>query len=165
MQTSNHFWLKQTIISDFYYNITINIARIANAVQCHSWLSGNKDCNEFRFSIVRILISVSVVTSLQDFFFKIVKFVNNCQNCQKNSQNSYRVIFWVRSCLLFTLMKCLKGHKSLGSLGSVLCMSKVKVPSVSEWLSDWVSQWVTRSPIELFWTAKNLTSLHLIGPI
>ena len=32
-----------------------------------------------------------------------------------------------------------------------LCMSKVKVPSVSES----VSQSVTRSPIELFWTAKN----------
>ena len=29
-----------------------NIARIANAVQCHSLLSGNKDCNNFRFSIV-----------------------------------------------------------------------------------------------------------------
>ena len=28
-------------------------------------------------------------------------------------------------------------------------MSKVKV-------SEWVSQWVTRSPIELFWTAKNI---------
>ena len=35
-------------------------------------------------------------------------------------QNSYRVIFWVRSCLLITLIKCLKGHKSLGSLGSVV---------------------------------------------
>ena len=32
-----------------------------------------------------------------------------------------------------------------------LCMSKVKVASVSES----VSEWVTRSPIELFWTAKN----------
>ena len=42
------------------------IARIANAVHCHSWLSGNKDCHEFRFSIVRIVISVSIVTSLQD---------------------------------------------------------------------------------------------------
>ena len=43
-----------------------NIARIANAVHCHSWLSGNKDCHEFRFSIVRIVISVSIFTSLQD---------------------------------------------------------------------------------------------------
>ena len=31
-----------------------------------------------------------------------------------------------------------------------LCMAKVKVI-----VSEWVSQWVTRSPIELFWTAKN----------
>ena len=36
----------------------VNIARIANAVQCHNWLSDNKDCYEFRFSIVRIVISV-----------------------------------------------------------------------------------------------------------
>ena len=43
-----------------------NIARIANAVHCHTWLSGNKDCHEFRFSIVRIVISVSIATSLQD---------------------------------------------------------------------------------------------------
>ena len=31
-----------------------NIARIANTVQWHSLLSDNKDCHEFRFSIVRI---------------------------------------------------------------------------------------------------------------
>ena len=47
-----------------HLNIKQNIARIANAVQCHSLLSGNKDCHEFRFSIVRIVISVSNVTSL-----------------------------------------------------------------------------------------------------
>ena len=28
--------------------------------------------------------------------------------------------FWVRSCLLITLNKCLKGHKSLGSLCSAV---------------------------------------------
>ena len=32
-----------------------------------------------------------------------------------------------------------------------LCITKVKV---TDWVSDWVSEWVTRSPIELFWTAK-----------
>ena len=36
--------------------MSLNIARIGNAVYCHSWLSGNKDCHEFRFSIVRIVI-------------------------------------------------------------------------------------------------------------
>ena len=46
--------------------IRINIARIANAVHCHSCMSGNKDCHEFRFSVLRIVISVSIVTSLQD---------------------------------------------------------------------------------------------------
>ena len=48
----------------------------------------------------------------------------------------------VRSCFLITLIKCLKGHKSLGSLRNV----KSKSQSVSES--------VTRSPIELSWTAK-----------
>ena len=49
------------------------------------------------------------------------------------------------SCLLITLNKCLKGHKSLGLL------------FVCQLVKSWqlVSQWVTRSPIELFWTAKN----------
>ena len=42
-----------------------------------------------------------------------------------------------------------------------LWMSKVKVPGSwrlsggSWWLSVTVNEWVTRSPIELFWTAKN----------
>ena len=40
-----------------------NIARIANAVQCHSWLSRNKKCHEFTFSIVRIVISAETIKS------------------------------------------------------------------------------------------------------
>ena len=41
-----------------------NIARIANAVHCHSWFSGNNDCHEFRFSILH-------------------HHCNQCVNCQK----------------------------------------------------------------------------------
>ena len=70
-----------------------NMARVANAVQCHSYLSGNKECHEFRFSIVRIVISVSIVISLQDcfkIFSTIVKIVKKNQNCQ----NSHGVIFF-----------------------------------------------------------------------
>ena len=44
------------------------------------------------------------------------------------------------------MIKCLKGYKSLGSL----CNVKIKKS-----LSESVSESVTRSPIELFWTAKN----------
>ena len=62
-------------------DVSINIARIANAVQCHSWLSDNKDCHDFRFSIVRIVISV---TSLRIVF---VAVVNNCHNCHKRHRN------------------------------------------------------------------------------
>ena len=38
-----------------------------------------------------------------------------------------------RSCFLITLIKCLKGHKSLGSL----CNVKSKSYSVTDWLSQW----------------------------
>ena len=62
----------------------------------------------------------------------------------------------VRSCFLITLIKCLKGHKSQGSL----CNVKRK----SECVSDRVSESVTRSPIELLWTAKNEWS-HSAGPL
>ena len=53
----------------------------------------------------------------------------------------------VRSCFLITLIKCLKGHKSLGSLCSVaktLIVSGVRQTDQG-----------ARSPIELLWTAKN----------
>ena len=50
----------------------------------------------------------------------------------------------VSSCLPITPIKCLKGHKSLGSL----CNIKIK--------SHGPTDSVTRSPIELFWTAKNI---------
>ena len=62
-----------------FQHLNINIARIANAVQCDNLLSGNNYCHEFRFSNVRIVISVSNVTSLQD----CQKFSNNCQTLQK----------------------------------------------------------------------------------
>ena len=52
----------------------------------------------------------------------------------------------VRSCLLITLTKCPKGHQSLGSLCSV-----VKTLIVC---GNRQTNQGTRSPIELFWTAK-----------
>ena len=82
---------------------------------------------------------------------KIVKTLKNCQKCQnsqKLSKLSKIVKMLVRSCFLITLIKCLKGHKSLGSL--FVCQL------VKSSVSEWVSQWVTRSPIELLWTAKKL---------
>ena len=54
----------------------------------------------------------------------------------------------VRQCLLITLIKCLKGHKSLGSLCSV-----VKTLIVS---GNRQTDQGTRCPIELFWTAKKI---------
>ena len=64
--------------------LKVNIARIANAVQCHNQLSDNKDCHDFRFSIVRIVISVSNVTSLRIVFVSVVNNYHNCHKCHKN---------------------------------------------------------------------------------
>ena len=55
-----------------------NIARIANAVHCHPWLSGKK---------------VMKSGSKFEFFLKIVKIVK--KNCQ-NFQNSYWVICFLK---------------------------------------------------------------------
>ena len=63
----------------------------------------------------------------------------------------------VRSCFLITLIKCLKGHKSLGSL--FVC----QLVKSCEWVSESVSQSVTRSPIELLWTAKNIKAPSYYG--
>ena len=99
-----------------------NISRSANAVQCHNWLLGTKDCHEFRFSIVRTdrtvitVITVSNVTSLK--IVKIAKIVLKIviKNCyQKLSK--------------ICLIKCLKSHKSPGSLCSV-------VKSISDLMSE-----------------------------
>ena len=59
-------------------------------------------------------------------------------------------IFLVMSYLLITLNKCLKGQKSLG----LLC--QCCEDSDCQWCrTDQASKQGTRSPIELFWTAKN----------
>ena len=54
----------------------------------------------------------------------------------------------VRSCFPITLIKCLKGRKSLGSLCNVKSKSTL-------------SESGTRSPIELFWTAKEYSNFYL----
>ena len=58
------------------------------------------------------------------------------------------VFLLVRSCPFITLITCLKGHKPLGSLCSVV---KTLIVSGAQ-----PTKGQTRSPIELFWTAKNV---------
>ena len=52
----------------------------------------------------------------------------------------------VRSCLLVTLIKCPKGHKCVGSLCRLVKTLIVQFGQTKQG---------TRSPIELFWTAKD----------
>ena len=79
--------------------------------------------------------NVSKVTSLWDP--SLMKF-SKCI-CLCLCISFCHCLFLVRSYLLITLIKCLKGHKSLGSL--ICCLFKKVTYSLSEW--------VTRSPIEL----------------
>ena len=55
----------------------------------------------------------------------------------------------VRSCFLITLIKCLKGHKSLGSLCNVVKALIVSANGPTDQARD-------KSPIGLFWTDKRL---------
>ena len=105
-------------------------------------MSGYNNCLEFRFSIVRIVIGVSSVTNLWDCICHCVclcLFVGQVMSPHHSDQMSHRsqvcrvfvfvivfvfvfviVFLLVRSCPLITLIKCVKGHKSLGSLCSVV---------------------------------------------
>ena len=56
----------------------------------------------------------------------------------------------VRSCLLITLIECLKIHKSLRSL---CCVVKTLIVSLVR-QTEGQTKGQTMSPIELFWTAK-----------
>ena len=109
-------------------NFNKNIAGIANAVHCHSWLSGNKDCHEFRFSIVRIVINVSIVTSLQD-------------------------------CLVSQLWAHFAGHKSLGSLSSVVkgfIVSWVRARyQGTKVRTDKVTYWAVCGQLKIWFTAHD----------
>ena len=108
-------------------NVKKNIARIANAVpftlnsrvtmndeivvlncqKCNQCLTGHKS---------RIIHSGCFLNVIVLIVFIVLTVP------QKNPKNSN---FSVRSCLLITLIKCLKGHRSLLSL--FVHMSKVKV--------------------------------------
>ena len=75
-------------------------------------------------NIVIIVIIVKIVKLSK--LSKIVKIVKKLSTIVK---------MLVRSCVLITVIKCLKGHRSLGSLFNV---KKQKVAqSVSEWVSEW----------------------------
>ena len=77
---------------------------IANAVQCHSLLSGHYDCNVLRFSIVRNVKYHQWLKGLKSLNVFVIVFV-------------FVVVFLlVTSCFLITLIKCFKGQKSQRSL-------------------------------------------------
>ena len=60
--SGTHITKEQTYFSSIF--LTTRQTNMLPTVQCHSKLSGNTDCHEFRFSIVRHVISVSNGASL-----------------------------------------------------------------------------------------------------
>ena len=104
------------------------------------------------WKILRFSKNFEIFKKIWDFrknwdFRKILRFSENfeifgkCWDFRKILRFSIKVWDFRKN-----LIKCLKGYKSLESL----CNVKIKKS-----LSEWVSESVTRSPIELFWTAKN----------
>ena len=73
----------------------------------------------------KLLSKIVVKNCCQKLLLRNV--IKNCQNCKKI------VKMLVSSCFLITVIKCLKGHRSLGSLCSVVKQG-------------------TMSPIKLLWT-------------
>ena len=113
-------------------------------------------------NLSKIFKKIKKINNKKSKLSKFVKIVQNCQSCQKLWKLSklskiVKVVkifkkkikivkMLVRPCFLITLIKCPKGHKSLGSLCSV-------VNSLIVSLVGPTNQG-TRSPIELLWTAK-----------
>ena len=77
-----------------------------------------------------------------------------CSSGHVSSMSVIVIVFLlVRSCLLISLIKCLKGHKSLESLCNVV---KALIDSGNR-----QTELQTMSPIELFWTAKKaIDNIH-----
>ena len=71
------------------------------------------------------------IVKIVNIFQIFQKIVNNCPNLATNCARDEKL-----QISGMTLIKCLKCHKSPGS-------------------PKYLSEWVTRSPIDLFWTAKN----------
>ena len=85
--------------------------------------------------------NVSKVTSLWDRSFKVLsECICLCQ-CHCLCLCLCHCLFFVRSCLLITLIKCLKGHKSLGSLCSVVKTLIVSGARPSKGPRDKVTYW------------------------
>ena len=82
------------------------------------------------FKVVKIIENCQKSQNCQHYhkiskLEKIVKILNNCQNLHTQKKREIKLL--IKSCLLVN--KCLKGHKSLGSLW---------------WLKskgDWLTQW------------------------
>ena len=93
------------------------------------------------FSIVRNIFSVAKVTSLWDCSFRVLNVIVIFN------------VFLVRSCLHITLIKCLKGHKSLGLLFVIVHVDSMSLPlslSLSFYWSGHVSSslWLNLSKVK-----------------
>ena len=131
------------------WNIRYNIYNCKNNYQkfkkLYQIIKIAKDCQ----SMSKFVKIIRIIEKYQNFQYCqkneiIFNIVQNCQN--KMSTIVIIVKMFVRLCLMITLIMSQRSQVSRVAF----CMSKVKVTSVS--------QWVTRSPIELFSTAKKVST-------
>ena len=131
-----------------------NTTMIANAVQGYSLMSGHYDCQDLGFSIVWNVFMFTKVhwlgLSTLPKRLKFSKWVSRIAlwRCSLNIFDF--VIFFVfvfvfefllvKSCVIITLIKSFKGHKSLGSLCSVTLIVSGALPSKGR--TDEVNYWV-----------------------
>ena len=137
--------------------------QVLNCQNCSQCLKCHKSLGLLLWGVLWLCPCICLCICLCNFFLVMSCLLITEQMSQRSqvsrialrrcSQNVFVFVnFFVMSCLLITLNKCLKGHKSLGLLwGGVLKMS-LSLSLSLYFLLVWVSDWVTRSPIELLWT-------------
>jgi len=105
-------------------------------------------CKELRMlSTVPLNRQVTMIPQIQVLN---CKNCNQCLKCHKSPKLSLQLSFWVRSCLLITLIKCLKGHKSLGSLGSVVKVFIVSWVQPTNGQTDKVTYWAVCGQLKIY---------------
>ena len=87
---------------------------------------------------------------------KIVKFVKNCQNCQncKICQNCQKLSKSSKNCQNCQNVSQVMFPHHCDQISQMSLVSRVALNK--RWVTHSVSEWVTRSPFELFWTAKKM---------
>ena len=82
-------WFRRILLCNAIWVLLTDIIKV--------WLSGNKYCHEFRFSIVGIAVSVSIGTSLQDCLVSQLWANIAAHNCERtNHADLWQFRHWLQ---------------------------------------------------------------------